>query len=133
MSYRASGALEHGHAARRRLPVSLGDDGLEGRGGDLPELVVLSAEQDNDAVALGVEAGGHVLKRLGDDLLDALGSDAQVLVERIVAAAALEELDEGVCVGGHGCFGRGGCGGSAGGDEAGGSCGVLPGNGDGGG
>ena len=95
MTYSTSSTLEHGHPARRASPVVLGHDGLEGFGGDVPELLVLGAEQDNDAVALRVERRRDVLQSLLDDLVDALDSQGtEVLGERVVGAALLDEVED---------------------------------------
>jgi len=121
LAYRTSSGLEHGHAASGRLPLGLGDDGLEDLGGDVPELLVLGAEEDDGAVALRVEARGDVLDGLLDDLLDASGGDGQLLAERVVGAAVLDEVKDRVGVGGRHLDGGGGeraegsgrCGGSS--------------------
>ncbi len=77
-------------------PLLGGDDGLEGLGGEVPELVVLGAEEDDDAVGLRVEGAGDVLESLGHDGLDLGGADSDLLVERIVGAAVLDQREEGV-------------------------------------
>lgn len=79
---------------------------------------MLGAEENNDAVGLRVEARGDVLECLCDDLLDARRGGGEVLVERVDGAAGLDELKEGVGVGGHGCFGDGGSRSRGGGNKA---------------
>lgn len=103
----AGGALEHGHALRRVLPLVLGDDLLEGVGGDVPQLLVLGAEQDDEAVGLGVEGRGRVQGGLVDNLLDARRGDGQLLGQGVVGAAVLDELEEevGGDLGGGHCVG----------------------------
>lgn len=72
------------------------------------------AEEDDGAVALGVEAAGDVLDGLLDDLLDAGGGDGEVLAEGVVGAAVLDLVEDrlGVDIGSHlsgwGCGERGG-------------------------
>lgn len=108
-TYGSGGALEHGDLVAGGLPVLLGDDGLEDLAGDVPELLVLGAEQDDDADGLGVEGRGHVQGGLLDDLGDALLGDGQVLGQDVVGAAVLDQLDDRVGRddgrGRHGCFG----------------------------
>ena len=56
---------------------------------------MLSAEEDNDAVALRVERGRNVLESLLDDLVDAVdGQRTEVLGERVVGAALLDEPED---------------------------------------
>lgn len=105
-TYRSGGALEHGHLAGGALPLLGRDDGLEDLGGDVPQLLVLGAEEDDDAVGLGVEGGGHLLQEGLDDLLDLVGLDGEVLGQRVVRPAVLGELDQ-LLGGGH-LDGRGG-------------------------
>lgn len=73
---------------------------------------MVGAEEDDGAVALGVEAGGDVLEGLLDDVLDALLGDGEVLAEGVVGAAVLDVLEEGASADGRGgCHFVGGCGG----------------------
>lgn len=99
----AGAGLEAGHAAGGGLPGVLRDDGLEDVRGHVPQLVVLSAEEHEHAVGLGVERGGGVQGELVDDVGDARCGHRQLLVERVVGAAALGQLDKGVGgeLGGH--------------------------------
>lgn len=93
------------------LPGVGGDDGLEDLRGVFPELVVLGTEDDEDAVGLGVEGGGNVEDGVLDDLLDAVLGDGEFLVEDVVGAADLEEVEDrlGLDWGSHlGAVGRGG-------------------------
>lgn len=107
----AGSTLEHGHLVARRLPAGFGNDGFEDVGGNVPELVVLGAEEDDGAVGLGVEGGRSVQGGLVDEFLDALGGDGEVLAEGVESAAGLGHLKEDVGreFGGHfsgfvGCF-----------------------------
>lgn len=94
-TYGSSTTLEHGHPLSGRVELVGGDDCLEDVGGDIPQLVVLSAEEDDGAVALGVERAGDVLDGLLDDLLDAvLGHGAKVLAEGVEGAAVLDEVED---------------------------------------
>lgn len=98
-TYSTSGSLE---AVVPRLslgPTLSRHDGLEGLGDQVPELVVLVTEKDDDAVGLAVEGRGDVLDGLVDDLLNLVLADGEVLAEGVVGAALLDELDE--AVGGH--------------------------------
>lgn len=111
-TYSASGALEESHLLGGGLKVLGRDDSLEDLGGDVPELLVLGAKEDDDAVGLGVEAAGHVEHGLFDDLLDALGADREVLAQDVVAAASLDEVEDriggdgsGLLLGAHFCGG----------------------------
>lgn len=71
---------------------------------------MVGAEEDDGAVALGVEARGHVLDGLLDDLLDAvLGHGDEVLAQGVVRPAVLELLEDGGGADGGRHFG-GGCG-----------------------
>lgn len=69
----AGAALEEGELVGGGLELVLGDNGLEGLGGDVPELLVLGAEEDDGTVGLDVEGGGSVEGGLLDDLVDARG------------------------------------------------------------
>ena len=88
------------------LPLGLGDDGLQDIADNVPELVVLVLEQENEAGRLGVERGRNVLDDLGDDLLNAGVGDGRVLVEGVDAAAVGNGLEE--AGGGSHCGGGGG-------------------------
>lgn len=102
----ARGAAEAGDAVGCLLPAGLGNDGLEDGAGDVPELGVLGAEEDEQAVGLGVERGWGVEGGLLDELLDAGGSDgAQVLVEGVDGTTGLDQLEEGLVgeLGSHDC------------------------------
>lgn len=94
----AGGGTEHGHLVTGGLPVLGGDDGAEDVGGQVPQLLVLLAEEDDDTVGLGVEGGGGVEGGLVDDLLDALLGDGELLVKGVDGAAGLGQLEEGVGV-----------------------------------
>jgi hypothetical protein len=107
--YCAGCALEHGHLLSSGLKVLRRNNGAENLGGHVPKLVVLSAEQHDDAVALGVEAAGDMEETLLDDLLDALGADGQVLAEGVVRPAGLDKLEDGVGLDGSGRHLGGGC------------------------
>lgn len=99
----SGGALEAGDTVGGGLPGLRGNDGLEGVRGDVPELVVLGAEEDDEAVGLGVEGRGGLEGGLLDNLLDALGSHGEVLGEGVVGAAVLSQLEDEVGgeLGGH--------------------------------
>lgn len=56
---------------------------------------MLSTKQDNDSVALGVEAAWDVEETLLDDLLNAVGADGKLLVEGIIGSPSLDKLQEG--------------------------------------
>lgn len=93
-TYGTSGTLEQGNLVTSGLPVLLGDNGLEDVAGNVPELLVLGAEQDDDADGLGVEGGRDVQGGLLDDLGDALLGDGQVLGQDVVGAAVLDQLND---------------------------------------
>lgn len=89
------GALEHVELALGGGVGVLGHDGLQDVLCDLPDLLVLLLEQQDDARRLRVEGAGHVLDGLGDELLDARIADGALGLERVVRAAVLDRLDEG--------------------------------------
>lgn len=68
---------------------------------------MVGAEEDDDAVGLGVEGGGDLVEQVLDDLLDAGGGDGEVLVQGVVGPALLGEVDEVLGGGGHVCGGGG--------------------------
>lgn len=107
-AYRSSGGLEHGHLAGGALKLFGGHDRFEDLRGNVPQLLVLCAKEDDDAVRLGVEGGRNLVEQVLDNLLDTGRGDGQVLGERVVGPTRLGEVDEGLSVGSH--FG-GGCGG----------------------
>lgn len=94
----AGSAFEESQLVAGRLPLILGDDGLEGVGGDVPEAVVLGAKEDNGADGLRVEGGGCGQERILDDLLDVGVGDAggEGLGEDVVGATASGEVEEGL-------------------------------------
>lgn len=110
--HRAGGALEERELVGGGLEVLGGDDGLERVGGDVPELLVLAAKENDGAVGLGVEGGRGVEGGVLDDLVDARSRDGEVLVEGVDGATDLGHLEEeiGGELGGHCevCCGGGG-------------------------
>ena len=76
------------------LPGVLRDDGLEDVADNVPELVVLVLEKEDETGRLRVEGGGDVLDELGDDLLDTVVGDGRGLVEGVDAAAVGVGLEE---------------------------------------
>lgn len=101
---------EHLHAVTRVLPLVFGHMGLEDGGDDVPELVVLVPEQDDEASGLGVEGAGDVLDGDAQDLLDLLVVDGAVLVQLVDGATVLDRVPEGGLVVRHvveGSWGRG--------------------------
>ena len=82
-------------------PLLLGDDRLEDLAGNVPELLVLSLEEHDDAGALRVERGRDVEHNLLHDLLNACIGHGALVREGVVRAALLDRLEEGAC-GGHG-------------------------------
>lgn len=79
-AYAAGTTPEHSQLLGRGLKVLGRNDGLEDLLGDIPELLVLVAEENDDAVGLRVEAAGDVQDSLLDNLLDALLANCEVLV-----------------------------------------------------
>lgn len=72
--------------------VRPGDVGLQGVPDEIPELVVLGAEEDDEAGGLRVEGGWDVLGCEADELEDARVGDGRGLVELVDCAA----VDDGV-------------------------------------
>lgn len=101
--HRAGSALEERELVGGGLEVLGGDDALERLRGDVPQLLVLAAKEDDGAVGLGVEGRGSVQGRVLDDLVDAAGRDGEVLVEGVDGATDLGHLEEeiGGELGGH--------------------------------
>lgn len=100
-TYSSSTTLEHGNFARGGLPLLSSDNGLEDLAGDVPQLFVVGAEQDNDAVGLGVERRRNLVQQVLDDLLNAGLGDGQVLGEWVVGTALLGQVDDSLRVGSH--------------------------------
>lgn len=95
-TYGSGSGLEPGHLGASGRPLISGDDGLQDLGGDVPELLVVGPEQDDNPVALGVEAAGDVPKRLLDDVLNAISGDRDLLVQAVVSPPGLDEVQDGV-------------------------------------
>ena len=93
-TYGEGSGLEAVDTSSGTLPALSGDDALEDLSGDVPELVVVGAEEDEHAVGLGVEGGGDVAQGVLDDLLDAVLGDSQLLVELVIGAAELDEVQD---------------------------------------
>jgi hypothetical protein len=103
-TYRSVSRAETRNTASGGLPLVLGDNGFEGIADNVPELVVLVFEQEDEAGGLGVEGGGDVFDELGDDFLDAVVGDWGGFGEGVDAAAVGDGVEE-VHVGGHWCGG----------------------------
>jgi hypothetical protein len=89
-------------------PAVGGDNGLQDLRGHIPKLVMLGSEQDNGTIALGVKAGRNVLESLLHNFLDTLRADGELLAERVVGAAVLDQVEDRVGVDGGGHVGLGG-------------------------
>lgn len=94
-TYSSVSSAEAGDAVASRLPLVLRHDGFEDVAHDVPELVVLVFQEEDQACGLGVEGGWDVLDEVGDDLLDAGIGDGGVLVEGVDAAAVGGGVEEG--------------------------------------
>ena len=93
-TYGSVTGAEAGDAGASVLPLGLGDDGLQDIADNVPELVVLVLEEENEAGGLRVERGRNVLDELGDDFLNAGVGDGRVLVQSVDAAAVGDGLEE---------------------------------------
>ena len=114
----AGAGLEASHALGGWAELGLGNDGPEDLAGDVPELVVLGAKEDEQAVALAVEGRRDVEEGLLDDLLDASSGDgAEVLVQGVDAAAILDGSEESIRAAGGGDSSGSHCSGFGGGCE----------------
>ena len=93
----AGAGAEPPDAGRRGLPPGVGHDGAQGGEDDVPEAVVLGAEEDEGPVGLDVEGGRGVEGGLADDVPDPVGGDgAQVLVQGVDCPARLDGVQEGL-------------------------------------
>lgn len=90
VTYSSVGAPEHVKLLLSGSVLLSRDDSLEGILGNVPELVVLLLEQDNDASALAIERGGSMEDGLANDLLDLLVVDGRLLLEGVDGAAGLD-------------------------------------------
>lgn len=108
-SVRGLEAVELG--LRARLELILGDHGLEHLGGNVPELLVVLVQEDDDARRLRVERRGRVEDDLVDNLNNLLVRLGSLLVELVDGAALLDGIEEALG-GSHGrrCGGKGGVG-----------------------
>jgi hypothetical protein len=66
-----------------------------------PEGIVILIQKNNEASGLRVERRGNVKNSLFSDLGDSLVGDGSLLVERVVGAALLDRIQEGL-LGRHG-------------------------------
>ena len=103
-AYSSVAGAEASNAVAGALPGVLRHDGLEDVADDIPELVVLVLEKEDETGRLGVEGGRDVPDKLGDDLLNAVVGDGRGLVEGVDAAAVGDGLEE---RGGRGHCGNG--------------------------
>jgi hypothetical protein len=93
------GTLKHCQLLLRGRVLVGRDHSLEGCLGDLPQLVMLILNQNNDAGALAVERGGSVEDGVADNLLHLLVVDGRPLLEGVVGTAGLDRIE---IVGRHG-------------------------------
>lgn len=101
LTYGAVACAKAGDAVAGVLPGIFGYHGLEDVTDDVPELVVLVLQKENQTGGLRVERGGDIPDEVGDDLLNAVVGDGRGLVESVDAAAVGQSVEE-VEVGGHG-------------------------------
>lgn len=83
----------------RRLKSLLGDstdgnESLQSGKGDVPDLLVLFLQQEDDTRGLGVERAGHVQDSRLDDVLDGVVGDRALVLEGIDSATGLDRLQE---------------------------------------
>ena len=100
-TYRGVSTLEH---VELLLGAGEGigwDYALEDLNGNVPELLVLALDEEDNAGALGVEGGRNVEESLLDDLLNAGIRDWRLLLKRVVSTALGDGLEE--CSGRHVC------------------------------
>lgn len=75
--------------------MASGNQTLHGSDGDVPDLLVLLLQQQDDAGGLSVEGAGHVQDGISDDALDGIVGDGALGLEAVVGAAGLDQLQEG--------------------------------------
>lgn len=73
-----------------------GNEALHGLDGDVPDLLVLLLQQENDTGGLGVERAGDVEDGGLDNGLDGIVGDGALGLETIVGTAGLDQLEESV-------------------------------------
>jgi hypothetical protein len=94
LTYGSVTGAETGDAVAGGFPLVLRDDGFEGVADNVPELVVLVFQQEDETGGLRVEGGGDVFDELGDDLFDAVVGDRGGFVEGVDAAAVGDGVEE---------------------------------------
>lgn len=93
-TYRSIASLEQVQPLLGLGPLVVRDNTLQHGLCDLPELIMLVLEQQNDSVALTVEGGRDMEKGFGDDFLDLLVVDGGLLLERVNGSTALDDVEE---------------------------------------
>lgn len=87
-------SLEHVELLLGLGELVLGHLGLEDLLDKLPELLVLLVQEDNKACGLRVERRRNVLDGLGDELLDTLIGDGDLVGQGVDGAAVAHSIEE---------------------------------------
>jgi hypothetical protein len=74
--------------------VASGDQTLQGINGDIPHLLVLLLEQEDNTGGLGVEGAGNVEDGVLNNAVDDIVRDGALALEVVVGAARLDQVQK---------------------------------------
>lgn len=94
VTYGSVGTLEHVNLLLGGWEVLSRSNALQDLLGDLPQLLMLALEQQKDAGGLGVEGGRGMKDGFLDDFLDTGVRDGRLLLQGVVGAARLDNVEE---------------------------------------
>ena len=83
----------------RALELIFGDDTggnetLHGVDGNVPHLLVLFLQEEDNTRGLSVERAGHMENRVANNLLNGIVGDGALRLEAVVGAAGLDQLQQ---------------------------------------
>jgi len=93
-TYRAITSLETIESLLGGAVLLRGYDALQDALCNIPELVMLLLDQEDDACTLAVEGGGNMEESLGDNILDLLVGDGGFFLELVVSTSCFDGIEK---------------------------------------